>query len=252
MKFYTITLALLCFTFSSSYSQAKLDQPIYKHEVGMHISGLLKSVVSGVYQRSLEQPWGLTYKRVNGKWATRFEFTHQLNRAPEEQLAGSLILPNGNYETRSTYGHTRQNIFRLGREYRVPLKYNIQLVLGADIQARNFLMVNSLHSTVSEIDTILYIGTTVQDIKYANINTTRINFSEIVGWQFGIGVSCGVMVPLGKRFILSGSVRLDSFYGMLSDSNYDYLSDSFERNKNGHLNLNTIRPLSDLSLFYRF
>lgn len=113
-------------------------------------------------------------------------------------------------------------------------------------------MVNSLHSTVSEIDTILYIGTTVQDIKYANITSTRINFSEIVGWQFGIGVSCGVMVPLGKRFILSGSVRLDSFYGMLSDSNYDYLSDSFERNKNGHLNLNTIRPLSDLSLFYRF
>ena len=110
----------------------------------MHIGGVLKSVVSGVYQGTAEAPWGITYKRVDGNWATRLGFTYQMNRDPEKEIGGSLILPNGNYETRSTDGQARQIIFRLGREYRIPLKYNIQLVLGADIQARNLLILRSL------------------------------------------------------------------------------------------------------------
>jgi len=252
MKLYIITLATICLTFSRSHCQSELNRPTQKNEIGIHIGGVLKSVVSGFYQRSVQQPWGITYKRVNGNWATRIGFTHQLNRFPEEQLGGSLILPNGKYETRSTDVHTRQNIFRLGREYRIPLKYNIQLVLGADIQARNFLWVRSLHSNVAEIDTVLYIGTTVQDISYANVTSTRIHFSELSGWQYGIGLSCGVMIPLGNRLVLNGNVRLDSFYGIVDDTNYDYLANSFERTRTSLRSLNTIGPLSELSLFYRF
>ena len=242
----------MCLTFSESYCQSELNKPMKKNEIGMHIGGVLKSVVSGVYQGTAEAPWGITYKRVDGNWATRLGFTYQMNTDPEKEIGGSLILPNGNYETRSTDGQARQIIFRLGREYRIPLKYNIQLVLGADIQARNLLMLRSLYSNISEIDTILNIGTTIQDIKYANFSKTRINFSELLGWQYGIGLSCGVMIPLGKRLMLNGNVRLDSFYGILNDSNYNYLSDSFGKSKSSFFDLKTIGPLSDLSLFYRF
>jgi len=247
-----ITLAIICLTFKISYGQSELDRPTPKNEIGMHIGGLLKSVVNGVYRRSVEQPWGLTYKRVNGNWATRVGFIYQFNEGPLQQLGGSLILPNGNYESRSTDAQIRQNIFRLGREYRIPLKYNVQLVFGADIQVRKFHFFSSQYSTISEIDTILNPGTTAQDIKYESVTFSRIQSTEISSWQYGIGLTCGVMIPLGKRFWLNGNVRFDSFYGIANDTNYDIIGNTFSRNKSGLLDVNTLGPFSELSLFYRF
>ena len=242
------------FALSLSNAMAQIDsiKALNRHELGTFTGGTAATLVTGDFSQFSAKPLGLTYKLVKGKWATRFGYEFQSNRSVPPAAFAHRPLPNGDIETLSHDGYSRHHIFRVGKEYRIPLKRNIQFVIGADLQCRNVLLVSQWGSVVAKIDTVLNPGTSTQQIVYNEINHRNLERTDLQGWQYGLGLSVGFLFPLGKRCWLSSNLRLDSFYGSYTENYSGKSGLNTNRNRGYFAEANVRSFLSELAVFYRF
>jgi hypothetical protein len=148
----------------------------------------------------VSRPLGFSYKYVNGRWATRVEYNYRYIEASDIMVDAPYILPDGKIQTIGYFGSTRQNTFRLGREYRIPLKHRIQLVLGADIQCRYVNFSSSFSSSIAQVDSVISPGTSAQQTQYKQIDHYLLERTSMNSWQYGIGLSGGFLIPMGARW----------------------------------------------------
>jgi hypothetical protein len=145
-----------------------------------------------------------------------------------------------------------QHIFRVGKEHRITLKKDIQLVFGADFQARYLAISNLTNINYYRLDSISDQGLISQKSHYSRSEPESQFFSTTKGWQYGVGLSGGFLLPGAKRWWLNANFRVNSFYGRLYDTNQNIYTSAIDRVDYLQISLETGCIISEITLFYRF
>ena len=249
MKIVCLPLFLLLPLFSCLAQDAPNPVPEKvpgKWELGIHISPVLP-IAMGL-QPSAAQPFGVMGKRVFGPIALRFGYDFRFRNQTEiglpEPINESFVRTTAREEKRREHG------IRLGAEYRVPVHKGIEAQLGLDLWVAH-RRIDVIHSkTEGYLEQATGQGTLNPGFRLSNQTLTwtmqGLEFSQI----YGMVLTGGVIVPLGKRFYLSGQGRMD-FY--IQDSRTDVFSfPGFSRQHSQTMAFDFNGFLSELSVYYRF
>lgn len=249
--FQTITVCTLFSTLiSSSFGQSDTAVKVRTNEVGLSIGPvLLVALGSNPYN----QPFGLSYKRVNGNRAYRGNFTFRPHDNNWRGFSNSTTEIADSIQTISSKtGRSTSFTGQVGYEYRFSLKKNCYLVCGADLLAQQVYGRTAIDKFVNRIDSVSNAGTANESYYYTTLSAENTFMEKSTTTQFGIGLSIGIMVPAGKRWWVSGQCRTDSFFGSTSTTSTDNVAGTTTKYKSGTFDFSQGPPLTDISVFYRF
>lgn len=232
---------------SQTFAQ-KESSTIYKNEFGVHVGPLASVALGGDFFAS---PLGLVYKRVQGNLAFRTNFNYQNLSSPSSNNERRMI-SDSSFSIRSSNYKNHTFTGGIGMEYRYTFYKGLVLTAGGDIVTvlsnerknidRRTERIDSIWNPQSSDPTIFSTTTGFDNLSNERINTTR----------FGLSTSIGLLVPIGKRFWLSGTYRMYYVVGPsrvvsndnIAGSKKDYTATSFD--------FFSSAGISELSLFYRF
>ncbi len=244
-------IILIVFSTNKLYSQK--DSTILKNkknEIGLNIGPiLLVTLGSSPYS----QPINITYKRVFNRWAFRTNVSLKPAYANEypnflERIKindSTLLQTNNSIKDWSFAG-------RIGIEYRYQFKRGWSFVTGLDIVGLNYVYSRIITQDKYKIDTVSNSGTALQFYNLTPINQKRTYEEKITNLQFGLGLTLGTMIPLGKNWLILGQLRLEGTAGSQNTKSTDFLTNKSFNNKSSVFNFNTGATFTELSLFYKF
>jgi hypothetical protein len=222
----------------------------YKNEIGFNAGPLLLIFLGSTPDW---QPAGISYKRVINRWAfrtnisvTTFQPNRYYYRNEKVYITDTLHTVMTEYNKNTIYAG------RVGMEYRLPLRRNCYLVLGADLQGRVKNDSRIIDQSLLRVDSIKERYSAEPRYYTTRTFTQRALDERTISKQVGIGFSLGLLVPLGDRWWLSTQCRADSFFGPSEYTVKDYIAATKKSSTSQNFDLDVGSPLTDISLFFRF
>jgi len=219
-----------------------------RNEIGLNIGPmLLVALGAAPYSQPL---LGITYKRVYGKWAFRTNFTMRVYDDPSS--ADQVVTVDSMYRVRTNSMKHAYYTLRAGMEYRIQLKTRCWLVAGVDLQAQLLQTRRRIYQTNYPINAIINPGTA--DVHYQTGSGTTSTLAEEDSREqvAGLGLTAGLMIPIGKRFWILGQCRFDSFYGPGQRTFKDNVTGTTKKYNYNSFYFDVEGALAEVYLFYRF
>jgi hypothetical protein len=248
---------ICCISFANSlFAQKDSSLFMRKNEIGICINPILSSAIGANYANK-PNLFDASYKRVFGNWAIRVNYAHNLqgtsNEAPPSYSYGDpTLIPLQSQSWKYNY---KENTERIGYEYRYKFNNGWSFIGGADLQARQSTFNSELLQNYYHLDSMSNSGNSTQSY-YASLSDSKtISEQKNKTTEFGLGISTGLIVPLGKRFLIMAEQRAGVFYGTTKTVSNDYAMGTKKESSSNNTNVNVLQSnygLFELSLFYRF
>lgn len=221
-----------------------------KNEIGVNIGPL---VLVALGAEPYAQAFGITYKRVYGKWAlrTNLSFVPPLNLITENYTERKLF-NDSIYSHQTTFNRNRNYTGRLGLEYRNTFKNGWSFVIGGDLLGHYAVNNRYILNSVFKVDSIKGAGTANPTIFASQKEQKKLLDEDITRTQMGIGLTVGLIVPFNKHWCAQAQYRIDAMAGPQKKTTNDFVAGKTTRSNNTVFDFSSGAAVSELSLFYRF
>jgi hypothetical protein len=219
-----------------------------RNEIGLNIGPmLLVALGAAPYSQPL---LGITYKRVIGKWAFRTNFTMRIYDDPP--AGEQIVTVDSLYRVRTNSMKHAYYTVRAGMEYRIQLKTRCWLVAGVDLQGRLLQTSRRIYQTNYAITSIINPGTADVHYQTGSGSTSTLAEEDSREQLAGLGLTAGLMIPVGKRIWILGQCRFDSFYGPGQRTFKDNVAGTTNKYKYNSFYFDVEGALAEVYLFFRF
>jgi hypothetical protein len=223
---------------------------IRKNEIGLDIGSVL---LFSLGSSEFTQPIGISYKRVVNDWVFRTSVSTRAKYNQAPLFNHDQVFYNDSiYYVRSGLGKTNYYVARVGAEYRYKFKRNFMFVTGCDFQTQMLKGRTQWVEYAHRIDSVANAGTG-QEYNYTTLVGTRTVMEEnSKGYQFGLGVSTGLLFPIGKKWSVLAQARVSAVVGPLTKTVTDNIIQTTTKNRSVFYDFETGPALAEISVFYRF
>ena len=229
-----------------------LASKIRTNEIGISIrpSMRIKSPSLNIYQSA-----GISYKKVFRNWAIRsnFSFAQKLSYNPLNQNNNyGQVVDTLQYMYQS-HSKTNNYIGRIGTEYRHRWKKKLFITGGADLLLRRSNYTHGTYNDVYRIDSISNENTANPSFHKRYLYREKLLTIRESKIEVGISGFLGLMIPLGKRWWVTGEHSINAYIGRAKTIKTDYVAATTESNEFKTSEAYTLPAIfSKYSLFYRF
>lgn len=221
-----------------------------KNELGINVGPI---VVSMFGSAPYSQPFGITYKRVLGKWAMRTNLSFLPTGGQGFSSETNKTKLNDSTLVWTTVNRNKQTVTgRIGAEYRHQFQNGWSLITGVDLQAQQSVYKRTITEAEFAIDSIGNAGG-VETFYHTTFRSQRNTIQEKnLQKQVGLGFTLGALVPLTKNWLIAAQFRADLYAGTSHRTTTNLLTGKSVNNHFTSIDFNVGPAFSELSLYYRF